>query len=186
MPVDLKDALAILGGLAAVVTIVGGLYKAWTVGMKEIFERIKFRLARAYWKIPRRTLVIVPGNERDFWWHMGGKGSQLAMQIVGDFYFTNISTEPAIVPKTYLVAYCFKWKVIPWSIRVEGLISIRHPDNDIYGEYEIPARFTTEGQAHWWISPPVKETGKHLRGKACFVDQYGNEHWTQVLTWRYQ
>jgi hypothetical protein len=172
----LVNILAILGGAASIVTIVGGLYKLWDIGIKGALEALRTRIARAYWGVPKKTLVILPQHERTLWWHMGGIGGQPAMQIVGDFYFSNITSETMLVPKTYFVAYYQKWRLIPMRQKVEGNIFPR----------PIVPRKTIDCRVDWWLTPPIKEPGQRLHGRACFIDKFGNEHWTDVLTWQYQ
>ena len=175
---DVQTVLVIIGAVAAIITIVGGFYKAWQIGVRGFWEYFKFSIARAYWKIPKKTLVILSAHERHIWWHMGGVSGKPAMQIVGDFYFTNISSEPVPVLKTFLTVYYTKWGFIPFSKQVEG---------NVFGsKTSLLPHCTMECRADWWITPPVKKEGEKLRGRACFIDNLGNEHWTQVLMWRYQ
>lgn len=186
MNLDLHDTLLFIGGLASIVTVLGGIYKLWQIGIRDAWEDIKLKLARIFYKIPKKTLIILPDKSHSIWWSMGTINGNPAMQICGDFYFTNISREPILIPKTYLVACSRKWGFIPSRTRAEGNIFIKRFANNIYGNYSIPPRLTTDGRADWWIEPPIEKKGKSFRGKVCFVDQYGNAHWTKTLTWKYQ
>lgn len=183
---DLVGLLAILGGVASLVTILGGIYKFWQIGIRGLRERLASRLARAYWKVPRRTLIVIPRHGSRMWWHMGAMGQAPAMQVVGDFHFTNISEEPNLIMGTFLIAYYRRRGWIPSSKRTDGGILVRHWGEDIYGQHEILPRATTEGREDWWIAPPVKEVGEPLQGRACFIDRFGNKHWTDILTWHYR
>src|SRR3989338_4173758 len=182
---DLQTILAAVGALASVVTLIGGLYKLWQIGIKGVWGYFKSQIARTFLNVPKSTLVILPEHEHHLWWHMGGRNGKPAMQIVGDFYLTNITREAVLVPKTYMIAYQCKWGLIPLVKKVEGNVFVRYSQGDIFGSYYIPPRHTTECRADWWIQPPIKMEGKKLRGRACFIDQFGNKHWTPVLRWRY-
>jgi len=183
---DVQTILAAIGVLASVVTVIGGLFKLWQVGLKGAWGYLKSKIARTFWNVPKSTLIILPEHERHLWWHMGGINGKPAMQIVGDFYLTNITGEPVLVPKTYLTAYSFKWGLIPTIKKAEGNVSVRLSQGNIFGNYHIPPRFTTECRADWWIQPPIKMPGKRLRGRVCFIDHFGNKHWTPILTWGYK
>jgi hypothetical protein len=182
---DFETILALIGALASGVTILGGFYKLWQIGIKGAWTYLKSRVARTFWNVPKSTLVILPEHEHRLWWHMGGQGGQPAMQIVGDFYLTNISPEEILVPKTFMTAYYCRWGLIPVHKKVEGHVFVRLSQGETFGGYHIPPRSTTDCRADWWVQPPIKTKGKKLRGRVCFIDQFGNEHWTPLLTWHY-
>jgi hypothetical protein len=183
--VDVQKTLAVLGAIATVVTIIGGIYKSWQIGVMGFWEKLKARVARAYWRVPKTTLIVLPDHETRLWWHMGGVSGKPAMQIVGDFYFTNITSEPILVTKTFILAYTWKCGFIPFPKRVEGHVFVQHAERDVSGPYHILPRHTSKGMANWWIQPPIKKEGQTLRARTCFIDHFGNEHWLPALTWRY-
>jgi hypothetical protein len=145
------------------------------------------RFARSLWKGPKKSLIVFPQHERPHLWRMGKLNDKPAMQIIADFYLTNITQEDLFVLKTYFVPYHGKgW--IPSSLPVEGNVFVMNHvvAGGAPGTHKIPPGFTYEGHADWWIQPPIKNEGQTLTGRGCFVDQYDNEHWTAVITWKYR
>ncbi len=164
---------------AALITVGGALYKGWRriVG---IVDRIKTWIARAFYKVPKKTLIVQPAHPDRLWWGNAAIKSEPAMHVVGDFYLTNITDELVSVPKAYLIAYHVKWLIPRWK-RIEARVVLINTQLQV-----IPARNMDKGHADWFVVPPVKKKGESLRAKACFVDQFGNEHWTPVLRWRFK
>ncbi|ULA62508.1 MAG: hypothetical protein LZF86_40011 [Nitrospira sp.] len=101
----LDQFLAVIGAIVCPVVVIGGAYRLWQLGVRGWLDALNTRVARVYWKVPKRTLVVLPAQASNVWWEMGQKDGAPCMQVVGEFFFTNISSEPVLVPKTYLVAY---------------------------------------------------------------------------------
>jgi len=179
----LTDFFYAVGVIASCLTVIYFAYKTWQFGIKGFSEHIKLAIARVWWKVPKKTLIVLPQRQHTFRWRLGGVNQKPAMLISGDFYFTNITDESVLVPNTFFVAYYRRW-LIPRSVRVDGNVLIQGP-GEIFGEYEVPPRFTSEASGSWWIAPPIKKERETLHGRACFVDKFGNEHWTSTLTWKY-
>lgn len=145
------------------------------------------RFARSLWKGPKKSLVVFLQHERSLRWRMGKINEKPAMEIIADFYLTNITHEDVFVVKSYFVPYRFKgW--FPSTLPVEGNAVVK---NHVVaegepGKHKIPPGFTYEGYADWRIQPPIKSEGQTLTGRGCFVDQFDNEHWTSVLKWKYR
>jgi len=107
-----------------------------------------------------------------------------AMQVMADFYFTNISNHPVLLTGTFLVAYFWTFGLIPRRRRVTtGHVLVRAPNSQLHGVYPVGPGGTTPGRADWYITPPVRKPGQRLRARAGFVDQFGNEYVTRVMTW---
>ena len=141
--------------------------------------------ARALWKDPEKSLIVLLQHERSTRWRMEQKDGTPAMRITADVYLTNITQEDLFVLKTYFVPYaCNGW--FPSAPPVEGnaLVKNHVMDEGPPGTHKIPPGFTYEGHADWWIHPPIKREGQTLTGRCCFVDQFDNEHWTAVITWK--
>ena len=167
---------------------VSGVYKVWQIGVDGFLDKIKLALARWLCRVQKKSLIVLRQHDRSCWWHMREMNGTPAMQIVADFYLTNIAQEHAVsVAKTFLVAYGRKWW-IPFSLRVEGNVFVKHHValGGTFEKHSIPPGFTSEGIAAWWIQPPIKNIGKRLIARACVVDQFGNEHWSDVLSWKYR
>ena len=168
--------------LLGAVTTLGDFLKLWDFGPLSLLRWIRARINQAFWSVPKETLRIIP-MDRPWPWGPASIQGRPAMQVVMDFYFTNITTEPALVVGTHLTAYYWKWKVFPRYKKVKGHVFVQHPTDDVHGTYQILPRATTEGRADWYIEPPIREAGHSFCGRACFIDRFGNEHWTQKLIW---
>jgi hypothetical protein len=167
---------------------VSGVYRAWQIGVDGFLDNIKLALARLRCKVQKKSLIVLLQHDRSSWWHMRELNGKPAMQIVAGFYLKNITQEHAVsVAKTFLVIYDRKWWT-PFNLRVEGNVFVKNhvAPGGAFGKHSIPSGFAFEGIVDWWIQPPIKNAGKPLRARACVVDQFGNEHWTDVLTWRYR
>jgi hypothetical protein len=145
------------------------------------------RFARSLWKSPKKSLIVLLQHERSHRWRMGNINNNPAMQIIADYYLTNITQEDLFVLKTYFVPYeCKGW--FPSTLPVEGNVFVKNHvvAGGAPGKHKIPPGFTFEGHADWWIQPPIKSEGQTLIGRSCFVDQFENEHWTAVIKWKYR
>jgi hypothetical protein len=88
---------------------------------------------------------------------MGEINGKPAMQIVGDFYLTNITqVHEMFLERTYFVAYYGKWW-FPSTLRVEGKVLVKNHfiAEGAPGRYEIPPGYTYEGHAGWLIQSPI-------------------------------
>jgi hypothetical protein len=129
-----------------------------------LWTNIYHKLTRYKPKIPRETLRFV-SRPQHCWWHMGKSNNQPAMQVVCDWYVTNITNKPVMVCGARIK-----------KPRVDGFMCVRHPNSNIYGDYYILPHHTTDGRADFWIQPPIKKIGQPLILDLEFIDQYGNIH----------
>ncbi len=194
MPCDLDSmysffghpAFTVIGAIVSVATFIGlifyGTRRFWNVAIKGSWEWVKVRIARAVWEVPKKTLIVLPLHQRQMSWSAAAVGANPAMMVRGNFYLTNMTDEPVLVPKTFLLAYYRKY-LIPLSTRVEGDVLIQG-QSGAFGDHPIAPRSTSEATAHWLVVPRLKKRGKSLKGTICFVDHFGNEHWTPVFEWR--
>jgi hypothetical protein len=143
------------------------------------------RFARSLWQGPKKSLIFLLQHERSYRWRMGEINDKPAMQIIADFYLTNITHEDVFLLKTYFVPYHGTgW--FPSSLSVEGKAFVKNHGvtGGAPGQHTIPPGFTCEGHADWWIQPPIRRDGETLTGRSCFVDQFDNEHWTAAVKWK--
>jgi len=144
------------------------------------------RFARSLWQGPKKSLMVCFQHERSYRWRMGTINEKPAMQIIADFYLTNITHEDVFVLKTYFVPYHGNgW--FPSSQPVEGNAFVKN--HVVAGgspgkHHKIPLGFTCEGHADWWIQPPIRSEGRTLMGRSCLIDQFDNEHWTAAVKWK--
>lgn len=186
MPQSVEEFFATIGAIVCFVVVTGVAYRAWQLRTVGWWQAVEARVARVYWKVPRKTLIVLPARADNLWWETGEQDGNPCMQVAGDFFFTNISADPVLVPKTRLVVYGTRYLFIPTRRLVEGNILVRQAQGYLFGHTDIPARELTEGRADWIVQPPIRLEGQVLRGQACFIDGYGNEHWTPMLTWRHK
>src|SRR5262245_10335279 len=202
----LLDLLFILAGLAAMCwTFVHG-HTAWTavaalpllIGLVLMFQErnveisvpgigtIKISGEALAEGVPTKTLSVLPERETHLWWHMSNIARQSqVMQVVGDFHFRNTSAEPVMLVKASLLFWDHR-RFLPRRGRVEGIISVKHQHINFQSRYEIPPGARTTGLAQWRIQPPVRNPPQDLNARACFIDEFGNAHWTERLRWRYR
>lgn len=156
----------IMKGLAALVAVIGGIIAATKAGRRWIIQRWQ-SLTRYKPKLPKETIRAIP-KERSAWWSLGSVRGKPAMQVVSDWFVTNISNQDVLIcgvrirkPKT------------------NGSILVRHPDQNLFGSYLIPPNFTTDARIDFWIQPPVRQEGEELVVTFELKDQLGNVHRTQ-------
>jgi hypothetical protein len=154
--------LEILGSIAAIITILGGIIAVTKWG-RNLYKKIWRFFTRYRPKIPKETLRLIPQD--DSWWSLGTSKSKPAMQLSCDLYITNISYVDVLICKVGL----HKQKIM-------GGILVRHPQRDIYGNYKIPPGCTTEASVDFWIQPPICKEDEPLIADIDIVDQFGNSH----------
>ena len=126
---------------------------------------------------PKRTLAVISERVDYLRWSVASKANKPAMMVVGDFRFMNVHTGTTSVQKTFLVVRRPRHLWLR-RVRFEGTLGVQ-------GHSIRPGR-TTTGRAIWYIQPPIEPPGKPLRARAIFVDRFGNEHRTALLTFRAQ
>ena len=123
---------------------------------------------------PRSVHLVAQGELMALWWHMGAQGATPAMQIVGDFQITNVTSFNVTIPKSVLTVSHRTWKVIPRRTRVEGP-----------GLYQ-PLRAQSFAQHRFmWISPPILKEGRVLHARVGLIDNLGRTNWGEWLDFRY-
>lgn len=145
----------------------------------------------SWWKPKRshgQTLVILPETlvalgRHQLWWSSAGISGQEGMQVVGDFYVTNASEQPILVTSATLKVWRRRFWVVPYRLKILGVVHVRSPNSRAFGSYSIPPNFTTDARAMWFPKPPFVMPGRYFMARACFVDQLGHEHWTRKLRW---
>lgn len=186
MPESVEGFFAAIGAIVCLVVVTGGIYRVWQLQIGGWRQVVGARVARLYWSVPRKTLIVLPARADNLCWESGEQDGNPCMQVAGNFFFTNIGTDPVLVPKTHLVVYGTRYLFLPTRRLVEGSILVRQAQGYLFGHTDIPARELTEGHADWVVQPPIRLEGQVLRGQACFIDGYGNEHWTPMLSWQYK
>lgn len=153
----------LIGAIAAVVTILGGIFAAVKWGRSFLLRLLHF-VTRFKPKVPRETIRVLPQIHGCFWGN-GSVSGKPAMQVVGKWHVTNITGDNVLL-----------LGVKTLKPRTEGHVLTRHPRENIFGSYPILPGETTEVSSDFWIVPPMRKEGEDLRTSVVLIDQYGNEH----------
>ena len=97
---------------------------------------------------------------------MGSTRDEPAMQIVTDWFFTNISDIPSMVAQAFMV---------------RGWLRRKHEAHMIFPKV-IPPGATIDARVDFWVTPPFRENGKSFRAKLLLIDHLGNPHTTSWIT----
>jgi len=153
----------LIGLIAAVVTIIGGIFAAIKWG-KGVLGKLWHFVFRYKPRVPRETVKVLP-QVHGCWWGEGSVSGKPAMQVVGQWHVTNITGDPVQLLGTRI-----------GRPRTDGHVLTRHPNENIFGRYPILPGQTTEVHSNFWIAPPVRKVGEDLKVTVFLTDQYGNDH----------
>jgi len=153
----------LIGAIAGIVTILGGIFAAFKWGRGLLVKAWHF-VTRSKPKVPRETIRILP-QMRGCWWGNGSVAGKPAMQVVGRWHVTNITGDNVRLLGARLL-----------KPKTEGHVLTRHPQENIYGSYPILPGETTEVDSDFWVIPPMRKEGEDFKTSVVLIDQYGNEH----------
>ena len=129
-----------VGEIAAVVTIIGGVFAAIKWGRGALTRLWRF-FSRYKPRVPRETVRILP-QFHHCWWGKGAVSGKPGMHLVGKWYVTNITGDPVLLLGTRIA-----------RPRTDGFVLTRHPEQNIFGQYPILPGQTTEVHSDFWKSP---------------------------------
>ncbi len=125
--------------------------------------------------VPNQTLRLVL-QPRGAWWHMGLRNNKPVMQILAQWYVTNITTEPVIVTNGFIK-----------KPKTETTLTlIKHPNKNVFGGFPILPRRTTQLMLDFWIQPPIYKENKSFKADIIIVDQFGNKHKVKNIEFKYK
>lgn len=157
-----------IGVLVAAGAVIGGVVKFlfW------VYDEWQKRRVHQGFSAPKKTLQLAPKREGSCWWHMGKKGDEPTMQIVGRMFATNIASVPVRIPQVEL-RYGFLGRK-----RTSGMTMVsRGLHENMYGMYDIPPGDTRDLSFDFWVYPPVSEPiDPFTAHSVAFIDQFGNRH----------
>lgn len=107
---------------------------------------------------------------------MGLSKDKPAMQVVSQWYATNITTEQVVVTNGFIRK--------PKTETVMPLI--KHPNSNVFGRYPILPRKTTQLMLDFWIQPPLHKEGESFKADVVILDQFGNEHEIKNVEFKYR
>ena len=161
-----------IGSWIGVLVALGGAVAGAVKFLFWAFDEWQKRKNHEGFTVPNQTLRLATMTEGSCWWHMGKKGDEPTMQIVGRMFVTNISAVPVRIPQVEL-RYGF------WGRKqVSGMVTVsRGLHENLHGMYDIPPNETRNLSFHFWVYPPVVASTKAFVARTvAFIDQFGNRH----------
>jgi hypothetical protein len=136
-----------------------------------VFDEWKKRKTHAGFSMSHDTLRLATKMPGNYWWHMGKRGDDPTMQIVGSVFATNVSSVPVRLPQVEL-RYGFLGRHC-----VSGMVMISNgARHEMYGMFDIPPGETRNVTFDFWVFPPVaKPEDDFTVNSVTIIDQFGNE-----------
>jgi hypothetical protein len=155
---------------------VSGIAKAFAW----VFDRWRKPKRQGGVGIPHESLRIALKPEGNCWWHMGKKGDDPIMQIVGRMFATNITSVPVRIPQIEL-RYGFLGRHC-----LSGMVSVsRGLHDNMHGRHDIPPGETRNVSCDFWLEPPVVKASEPFTAHSVlFIDQFGNRHVVKRVRFR--
>ena len=164
------------GILVKAAAAVGGFIKflLWA------YAKLKKRKKHEAFSAPTETLRLGSNPKGACWWHMGKKGDEPIMQIVGGLFATNIASVPARIFQVEL-QYGFLGRK-----RTAGMVFVsRSWRASMYGMYDIPPGETRSVRFDFGVYPPVEKPENPFTARAIvLIDQFGNRHKLKRVSFR--
>ncbi len=145
-----------------------------------VFDEWQKRRQHHGFSAPTETLRLATKPEGNCWWHMGKKGDEPTMQIVGSMFATNIAPVPVRIPQVEL-----RYGLLG-RIRASGMVmAAREWRENMYGMYDIPPGETRDVSFNFWVYPPVVKSAEHFTAHSVsFIDQFANRHSVRRVQFR--
>jgi hypothetical protein len=169
-----------VGTWIGVLVAIGGVIAGTVRFLFWAFDEWQKRKKSEGFVVPTVTLQLTELPEGNCWWHMGKKGDEPVMQVVGSMLVTNIATIPVRITRAELRYGFFGRK------RVVGMVMVsRQLRENIYGMYDIASHETRKLEFDFWVYPPVASlTEAFIPYQVKFFDQFGNSHSVKHLAFR--
>lgn len=137
-----------------------------------VFDEWMKRKTHAGFSMPHDTLRLAAKMQGSCWWHMGKRGDDPTMQVVGSVFATNVSNVPVRLPQIEL-RYGFFGRH-----RVSGMVMVANDERQrMYGMHDIPPGETRDVTFDFWVFPPVaKSEADFIVHSVTIIDQFGNRH----------
>lgn len=169
-----------IGAWIGVLVALGGAIAGTVKFLFWVFDEWQKRKKREGFVVPTTTLQLTELPEGNCWWHMGKKGDEPVMQVVGRMLVTNIASVPVRIPRAELRYGFFGRKLVAGMVRVS-----RQLHENMYGMYDIAPNETRNLSFDFWVYPPVASpTEAFIPRRVKFFDQFGNCHSIKRLVFR--
>lgn len=161
-----------IGAWIGVLVTVGGVVAGTVKFLFWAFDEWQKRKKHEGFNAPNETLRLATKPEGSCWWHMGRKGDEPTMQVVGRMFVTNIASVSVRIPQVEL-RYGFYGRK-----RVSGMVMVsRQLNENMYGMYDIPPNETRNVSFDFWVYPPLVASRRpFVAHTVSFFDQFGNCH----------
>ena len=164
----------IINILAAALFIIGVIYSFYKWGI-DLLKKVFMSREQITYKIPKKTIVIVPSaHPKSVWWHMGSSSGRPAMQVSGRFKVTNITKHNILL----IVAEMKRPTIL-------GNVMVKDTKSQYHGSYMIPGGATTDLSFSFWIMPPFKKEKESFCADVAIWDQFSNKHWIKNINFQY-
>lgn len=167
----MPDATAI-GTWIGVLIAAGGVIAGSIKFAFWVFDEWKKRKTHGGFSMPHDTLRLATKPPGNCWWHMGKRGDDPTMQVVGSLFATNVAAVPVRCPQVEL-RYGFLGRH-----RVSGMVMVANGERHrMYGMHDIPPSETRDLTFDFWVFPPVVKAGEDFTvHSVSIMDQFGNRH----------
>lgn len=169
-----------IGAWIGVLIALGGAIAGAVKFLFWVFDEWQKRKNSEGFVVPTVTLQLCELPEGNCWWHMGKRGDEPVMQVVGRMLVTNIATVPVRIPRVEL-RYGFLGRK-----QVAGMVMVsRELHENMYGMYDIEPHETRNLSFDFWVYPPVASPAEAFSPRQIrFFDQFGNCHTVKRLVFR--
>lgn len=163
-----------------VLVTAGGVIAGFIKFIFWVFDEWKKRKTHGGFSMPHNTLRLATKMPQNYWWHMGKRGEDPTMQVVGSVFATNIAAVPVRTPQVEL-RYGFLGRH-----RVSGMVMVANGERQrMYGMYDIPSGETRDLTFDFWVFPPVAKPGADFTvHSVTIMDQFGNRHTMNRIRFR--
>ena len=152
--------------------------------MFQSFTKLFKRTSNLPENIPSKTIAIVQQPRINaLWWSEGSMADRPLLQVVGDFNVTNIWSKEIKLAGA-LLSYK-RWFILNRTVRGES--SVKDLKSVYSGTYSIPPNEMTWLRVSFHFIPK-DGVPKHLailKAKVAVIDQFGNHHWVENLTFKH-
>lgn len=169
-----------VGAWIGILVALGGAIAGTVKFFFWVFDEWQRRRKSDGFVVPTATMQLTELPDGNCWWHMGKKGDEPVMQVVGKMLVTNISTVPIRIPRVEL-RYGFLGRK-----RVAGMVMVsRQLHENMYSMYDIEPHETRNLSFDFWVYPPVASPAEaFIPRQIIFFDQFGNSHSVKRLVFR--
>jgi hypothetical protein len=99
------------------------------------------------------------------------------MQIVSEWQVTNMTKKAIHIHRARIVR--------PHKARTDGEVYVIDPRTNLAGDAMLAPRSLAEVMTQFFVYPPVCKEKEDFKAKLEFTDQFGHEHKTKWIVFKY-